>query len=478
MKISFLILTIILFTNLTSAQDFSSTTELLSTSTPEISTTTETQISEIPTENIYCNYLQIEQKLLLLFANTSFAQETTTTETSTTTEPQITEPENIYCNYLQIEQKLFLECSHLKLEELESNKTLTPNKYFSQLNNATTTKNIYLGDTLIATIINNTPSYTLTDNLGSIEKTIDNSGNITSLSNYKPFGLEQQTIPNTNSPSPRKYIGELSDSLLGYSYLNARYYESNQGQFISQDPMFWSPESLLSNPQSMNSYSYGNNNPINMKDPQGLFAEYLYGAYSLSNYIQNSSNIPSDIRTMNYAVRSPVVGYQVGRVTDGYGGNISSVSSNFAVNAIAKSSAYSGIQSGEGTESNAFRHAVWQSILTNSFGSKEATSIGNSHEYNPYGNASVGSYKNLAGADQSADLLNNQIGRSIGINNPGLTSTGYAKKSLDYFYTKGLYMVNKKDGGGFQVVQSKISKDQYNSSLNIINGLGNNGLKK
>jgi RHS repeat-associated protein len=70
------------------------------------------------------------------------------------------------------------------------------------------------------------------------------------------------------------------------SYLNARYYQAGQGQFISQDPGFltvgdpravqqimgYSQLALLSNPQQLNAYSYGLNNPITNKDPLGLWA--------------------------------------------------------------------------------------------------------------------------------------------------------------------------------------------------------------
>ncbi|MBI3337126.1 MAG: hypothetical protein HY005_00685, partial [Candidatus Staskawiczbacteria bacterium] len=59
-------------------------------------------------------------------------------------------------------------------------------------------------------------------------------------------------------------------------YLNARYYNSNIGRFISQDPMFWTlPVELLTDPQNQNSYAYARNNPIVGSDPSGESAEVV-----------------------------------------------------------------------------------------------------------------------------------------------------------------------------------------------------------
>ena len=80
------------------------------------------------------------------------------------------------------------------------------------------------------------------------------------------------------------YIGQVYDESTQMSYLNARYYQGSRGQFISQDPVFWEVgitkdgQNALIDPQSMNSYSYGGNNPIKNSDPTGrLYKEFLTG---------------------------------------------------------------------------------------------------------------------------------------------------------------------------------------------------------
>jgi RHS repeat-associated protein len=55
---------------------------------------------------------------------------------------------------------------------------------------------------------------------------------------------------------------------MGLSYLNARYYNPTQGQFLGEDPVFWGQQNLQ-DPQSFNAYSYSENNPIAESDPSG-----------------------------------------------------------------------------------------------------------------------------------------------------------------------------------------------------------------
>ena len=52
-------------------------------------------------------------------------------------------------------------------------------------------------------------------------------------------------------------------------YLNARYYDGQRGQFLSEDPVSWGAQNIV-NPQSLNMYSYAQGNPIIGKDPSGL----------------------------------------------------------------------------------------------------------------------------------------------------------------------------------------------------------------
>ncbi len=141
-----------------------------------------------------------------------------------------------------------------------------------EVRGSTTTKQVFLGDTLVTTIENNGSSskaYQVhPDHLGSTLFTTTEQGKVAQLLSYKPYG--EETMGTSSNRVQRHYIGQTSDSETSLDYLNARYYDPRKGEFISQDPVFLSNSQNLANPQSLNSYSYAEGNPINRKDPSGL----------------------------------------------------------------------------------------------------------------------------------------------------------------------------------------------------------------
>jgi RHS repeat-associated protein len=81
---------------------------------------------------------------------------------------------------------------------------------------------------------------------------------------YSSFGSLQKKearVPNTFT-----YTGEAYEEESQLIYLRNRYYDPELGRFISPDPDFGS----IMNPQSLNPYTYVNNNPLNYIDPLGL----------------------------------------------------------------------------------------------------------------------------------------------------------------------------------------------------------------
>ena len=121
------------------------------------------------------------------------------------------------------------------------------------------------------------------------------SGTVVQTLDYFPYGATR--INSGSDVSGRKFISQFADST-GLDYLNARYYEAGRGQFLSEDPTFLSianPSQLqqlskqdqqrfLMDPQQMHSYSYGRDNPVTNKDPNGNSPFILGGAIAGAFY--------------------------------------------------------------------------------------------------------------------------------------------------------------------------------------------------
>ena len=66
-----------------------------------------------------------------------------------------------------------------------------------------------------------------------------------------------------------KITGKERDTESGNDYFGARYYASTMGRFLSPDPLFIDAQ-RLTDPQSLNLYSYVRNNPLGLTDDTGL----------------------------------------------------------------------------------------------------------------------------------------------------------------------------------------------------------------
>jgi RHS repeat-associated protein len=179
---------------------------------------------------------------------------------------------------------------------------LYPNKFYSIASStgtgakyATTTDYIYSGSNLFATIdqkfVSGTASgtpvtrYNHTDNLGSTNVTSDSSMNVAQWFDYAPYGSVIATTNTGATKAGRQYIGQYTDDS-GLSYLNARYFNSGQGQFTTEDPVFWgNPKTQnLTDPHSLNTYSYSEGNPIVKSDPTGRTSALIPGVGLVYNY--------------------------------------------------------------------------------------------------------------------------------------------------------------------------------------------------
>ena len=134
--------------------------------------------------------------------------------------------------------------------------TIYPFKWYSiasspgsGANYATSTEYVFNGDTLLSTTDQQFASGTATgthknsyihpDHLNSTNVVTNASGAVVQTLDYYPYGATRINTSSGGADSTRKFIGQYADAS-NLDYLNARYYDPSRGQFISQDPVFWS----------------------------------------------------------------------------------------------------------------------------------------------------------------------------------------------------------------------------------------------
>ena len=197
----------------------------------------------------------------------------------------------------------------------------------------------YYYDKLIGKKDNNgNISYYHPDQLGSTTLITDSNGNIVSNLQYEPFGNQIQ-----NSNERYTYTGHEYDNESSLIYAGARYYNPQIGKFIQPDII----TTDVNNPQSLNRYSYVNNNPFGYKDPNGMAMvgigwifsgiyvpvsiQGLYGSISGNFYlIHDDSKYPNDLSN----------GWHIGEYWQPLSGGIGITDSSSGMAALAFSFSY------------------------------------------------------------------------------------------------------------------------------------------
>ena len=150
-----------------------------------------------------------------------------------------------------------------------SNSTTYINSLFEKDSDGTVRKHVYAGSNRVATITTNTASqvqagihYYHPDHLGSSNVITDDTGALVQYCDYTPYGAVARDVG--PYATAYKYTGKELDSTGLYFYA-WRYYDPVLGRFCQPDTIIPQPY----NPQSLNRYSYCENNPLNYTDPSG-----------------------------------------------------------------------------------------------------------------------------------------------------------------------------------------------------------------
>ncbi|MCI8403853.1 MAG: hypothetical protein HFE49_03020 [Clostridia bacterium] len=109
---------------------------------------------------------------------------------------------------------------------------------------------------IIASTVNGEVTKYVKDPHGNVVVTSRN-GSIAGEYDYSAFGEQLMATDTTN---PFRYCGEYYDNENGLTYLRNRYYDSNTGRFLSEDPI----------KDGMNWYSYCGGDPVMLVDCEGL----------------------------------------------------------------------------------------------------------------------------------------------------------------------------------------------------------------
>ena len=106
-------------------------------------------------------------------------------------------------------------------------------------------------------------SYLLQDRLRSTRVVTDETRAVTGRYDYQPYGAQKPG--NQVEATGRLWQGQRAEPDSGLVYMNARFYDPELGQFTAPDSIVPDPGSS----QTLDRYSFGDNDPINKIDPSG-----------------------------------------------------------------------------------------------------------------------------------------------------------------------------------------------------------------
>ena len=212
--------------------------------------------------------------------------------------------------------------------------------------------------------------------------------------------------------NPLRYRGYVYDPETKLYYLQSRYYNPEMGRFINADGLVATGQGLLGN----NMFAYCGNNPVNGHDPNGKawippFVGVRIAAKivrplikKIKNEIQAGYNELTPIEK-DLAMKHPISALKVHKarnIADQYTQERYGADWEHGYN-----------------EANAFRHAMWNAVMTDMIGEEKAKLFADAHE---------AAYL----IDQSElcamDFQNNQLGRQIALDYAGQGYDVFAQK--------------------------------------------------
>ncbi|MFJ2911718.1 RHS repeat-associated core domain-containing protein [Streptomyces sp. NPDC087228] len=128
----------------------------------------------------------------------------------------------------------------------------------------TGTRYYSLAGQTVAVRDNNGVTFLASDHHGTAQFAVDAATGATQRRRMDPFGAERERS-SSDWVDDKGFVGGTVQESTGLTTLGAREYDTGTGRFISADPII-----DYADPQQINGYAYGLNNPVTFSDPDGL----------------------------------------------------------------------------------------------------------------------------------------------------------------------------------------------------------------
>jgi RHS repeat-associated protein len=148
---------------------------------------------------------------------------------------------------------------------------------------------IRAGDELLSVIRPTGTRFYHADALGSVRRLTDETGAVTDTYAFDAFG--NLIAHGGTDPNPYLFAGEPLGAKGAFYYNRARWLDPTTGRFLSMDPL----DGEIESPASLHRYSYAFDNPVNYRDPTGLFGDFSIGGLATSMAIGASLNAIASI---------------------------------------------------------------------------------------------------------------------------------------------------------------------------------------
>ncbi|HEX6293026.1 MAG TPA: RHS repeat-associated core domain-containing protein [Herpetosiphonaceae bacterium] len=120
-------------------------------------------------------------------------------------------------------------------------------------------------------------AFPLLDGLGSVRRLTDSTGASVRTSSYDAFGSIRHQIG--SATTTLGFTGERTGTADSLVYLRARHYAPELGRFLQRDTF----AGFVDRPQSLNRYTYTENNPVTFTDPTGHWCDCGRGGGGRAN---------------------------------------------------------------------------------------------------------------------------------------------------------------------------------------------------